>query len=61
MPGNDVDSLMINAGLVKFSPIVLHAASIYERSGSRFFESGVGTAITTISASLRSLPSLVAW
>ena len=60
VPGKEVDSLIIRAGVFRFSPIVLQAASTNARSGLRSFVSGVGTAITTTSEAAISLASVVA-
>ena len=53
-----MDSFIINIGFVANSAIVLQADSMWRRSGVRSSVSGVGTAITTMSHSLTSLPSL---
>ena len=60
VPGNDVDSLIINVGPVRFSAIVLHADSIKDKSGFLSLVSGVGTAITTTSEPAISAPEALA-
>ena len=49
VPGKDVDSLIMSAGVFRFSPMVLHAASTNAKSGFLSAVNGVGTAITTTS------------
>ena len=56
VPGNDVDSLMTKTGCETFSAMVLHADSINPKSGFLSESNGVGTAMTTISASEISAP-----